>query len=517
LEKGIGIYIGRKEVIAARIGLVKGVPQLREFAIEPIGSDSSTDTQAKSKKQPTSKTLLPEVIAIERAIRKMGLRHTQGVAAFSPFHVVTRHFTIPAIPRREWSSTVPNEARRFIPFRLDETIMDYHAREEKRGKDGSALSIVVSAVKREMLRSYVSHLRQGNVKVDMVEPTFCSIARAVNVVERFEQGKVYGFVFLDSDGSVNITFFSDDSVKLSRDFLLSEDQVSNQNRFYQELKASIDFVGDEAGAERGVMKVFLAGNGDLPFWLNFLTSIFEGQISFEIVSFPSRKDVPREVLGALIVPIGLALRAHNFKSPTGDFSLLPPEERETKRERIKRIVGIEFLIIALLFIGLRLLVLEPYVAHSQKKAREQLSPEAIADPLLSNQPLEELQKTKGLFQERILQLRDPNKSKSSISKILHALASVLPDSMWLDQISYGGKSRGEGLPEELGGRRSLELSGVCYRGNSEQEVQTINEWVSQVLAQNKMLMSQFKTFSLEDVRRERMGYYDTTRFKVVCR
>lgn len=511
MEKGIGIYIGRKEIVAASVLVSKGIPQVRQFAVEPINLENSEENQPK---KPNHKNLLPESRAVVRALQKMNVKRAEVIASFSPFHLVTRHFTMPVIPHKEWANAIQFEARRYIPFRLEETLLDQQVVEEKKD-DQNHLSVAVSVAKKDVLRAHMNHLKQAGMKVMMLEPVFSALTRALSVTEQFESGKIYGFIFFDSDGSINVTISSDGVVYLSRDFLLSEDQVSNQSRFYQELKVSLDFVRETTG-KKEITKIYLAGNGDLVFWSSFLASVFENQISFEVASFPTKKEISKNILGAILVPIGLALRASGLKSPLGDYNLLPPDEKQVKREKIKKVVGIEFLIIAIFFIILRALILEPYAAHTQKQAMRQLSPEAANDIVLANNSIGELQNIKGGLQNRIDQLKDPSKAKSSISKTLNSLAKILPNSVWLDQISYRGGAEASSDPGARN-KKLLELSGLCYTGDAEQEVQAINQWVSQALGQDKTIMGNFKTLTLDEVRREKAGGYDATRFKVTIR
>ena len=151
MEKGIGIYIGRREIIAASVSVSKGIPQVRQFAIEPVSVDDSQEVKSKKSAQ---KDLTPEARAIVRALQKINVKRAEVVAAFSPFQLVTRYFKMPMIPRKEWAGAIPYEARRYIPFHLEETILDQKVVEEK--KDGQdQLSVAVSAAKKDTLRLYM--------------------------------------------------------------------------------------------------------------------------------------------------------------------------------------------------------------------------------------------------------------------------------------------------------------------------------------------------------------------------
>ena len=514
MKKAIGIYIGRREVIVASVFQTKGAPELDRFAIEAIrpASPESEGSVPKQKKS-AQPELGPEAQAVERALGKTGALRTQAVVAFSPFHLATRFFKLPPIPRREWEDIIRFEARRYLPFKLSDTVFDHHV--SLREGEGKALLVTATAAKRETIDAYLSYLRRGSAKVGMIEPVFSALARAVHVSEPAESAKVRGYLFIDSDGGVNITLASKGAVYLSRDFLLSEDQVTNQGRFYQELKASFEFVHETCG-ESEVEKVFLAGSGDLVFWSNFLTSVFGKHTSFEVGLFPVPVDVPKGSVGALVVPIGLALRVLNYKSPLGTFSLLPPEERLANPGELRKLVVLELLTIAFLFILARLLILEPFIGHMRSQAMRQLSPEAGADQLLAHESLEKLRTIQTEAEENFSQANEFFKNKISMSRVLSVISGLIPKSVWLDQVSYQGASEVDLSLGMVQGQRSLVFEGLCYMGDAEKEVEQINKWGKDLNA-DPDFRGQFKRVVVEEMRREKFREHDITRFRIACR
>ena len=534
MKKGIGLYIGQKEVIAASLSLSKGAPVLDRFAIEAIPTGGST-TSPQANPSPTAETgkkkaLLfqkkteekskaPQALAIDKALEKIGGRRTNVVAAFNPFHLVARYFEMPYLPHREWESAAAYEAGRYLPFKLSEVIADFRVLESKDLKGNRVLSVTAIAARTELLRSYVNHIRGASTIVDMVEPIFSAFARALSMVETFEQGKTYGFLFLDSDGGVNITLARNGIVYLSRDFLLVEDRKGNETRFYEELKVSFDFTNRISGGNR-IDQVYLAGSGDLVFWADFLTSVFGKEIHFEFGLFATKQDIPKNVLCALLVPIGLALRALKYKSSLGDFSLLPPSERETKPERVKRLVGVEFLIIALFFILVRIAILEPYTLYIRQQAAHQKDSQIIADPSLESLPVDQLNKMRSDFREQEQQVQLFSKRKISMSSKLKTLASAMPASLWLEQITYRSGSLREGSGQSIGrarlssSQRTLTLQGQCYLANPEAEIKAINDW-AKALSEDKKFLEGFQKVTVAEVRRDKYLDHDTSMFRIM--
>jgi Tfp pilus assembly PilM family ATPase len=520
LKRGIGVYIGPKEVIAASVSLVQGTPNLERFAVESLeeaDKPQTSDAKEKTKlsKPTVKKELTREAGAVKRALEKIGGARTRVIAAFNPFHLVTRYFEIPSIPKKEWESAVRYEASRYIPFKISETVVDFKMSEETSKETNSKiLCVTAAAVKINILHAHVNHLRSVSAKVETVEPVFLALSRTVAMGEKLENGKIYGFLFLDDDGSVNITLSRSGVTYLSRDFLLSEDQKANETRFYEELKVSIDFARQKTGDGK-VEKVFIAGSGDLPFWSDFLTSVFGKEIIFQPALFPVKQVVPSNILSKLIVPIGLALHGLNQKSPLGAFSLVPPAEREERPEKIRRLVGYEFLAVALFFLVLRFAILEPYALIARKQMVREMGPQAETAPSLVGLPITELQQMKNEIGKQTSQLGQFSKDRSAFVERLKALTSKIPRVVWVEQMTYGAVSKEEfrvesGKPSS----KSMILQGQCYTASPEEDVKAINQWAKE-LNEDKTFLGDFKKVTVADIRREQYLGRDTTMFRLV--
>ena len=517
MEKGVGIYIGRKEVIAACVVRLKGALQLKQFAIEPIIIDESEGQHARpaAKRQTT-----PESQAVERALLKMGIRHAYLNASISSGHFAPRFFKMPVIPRREWDEAIRFEARRYVPYKLDESFSDFHVEYHDLPNEGKSLWVTYTAVKQEVLYSHLGHLRKGTAGVYMVEPVFCSIARTLGVVEKDLKNKTYGFILIDADGSVNITLASQGTVFLCRDFFLSDDQVANETRFFQEVKASLDFLFNKSGQAK-IDQIFLVGNGDLIFWNNFLTGVFGKQAEILLAGFPTEQNIPKNVLGALIVPIGLALLNLGYESPLGDFQLLPVADRQIDPAKIKKVVLSELFGIVLFFLAVYFVGLQPYLNRAKQEAVNQLSPEARADMELAQKAPAALSALKSELETGLNQLKQVSGKSVSMKEILFELVSAMPKSVWIEDVSYGTGRDGQrfsrmgGERQNEGGKLKFEIRGYCYLADAEKEVQEINQWVKDLNAMKRFSAS-FKSISLEEVKRQKLMGRDASQFYILC-
>ncbi len=530
MKQSIGVYLGRKEVIAARLSFSKEVPILERFAIEHIGIDlpNASEPTAKnipsraSKKKLIFEKKYPslEAEAIAKVMEKIGARETSVIASFNPFFLATRYFTMPFIPKKEWADAALFESKRHLPFAQGQIAQASHIVEQKAEDGNQSLAAVIAAVKLETLDTYTHFFHDAGVKVDHFEPAFSAYARTLAAIKELTEDKTYGLIFIDADGSVNITLARSGVTYLSHDFLFGDDRKTNETRFYEELNSSFNFVREKTG-DTVIAKVFLAGSGETVFWMDFLLAVFGRETQFQYAMFPTKQDVPRIVMSTLIVPIGLALKEASWMtSPLGIFSFKKPlAQGEKKPERVREILKLEVLVIAILIVFLRFLILEPQAAQARKEEGRLLGPVKTVAPQLVSETLDGLTQKKEQLQNEMRLLSDFDRSRLRLKNKLEFLMAETPKGIWLHHIFYLDESaRGQAETSERGKKKSpgsFQLEGFVFSGDSNQEVELVNNWVEK-LSSNADFAKGFKLIHILEMKRDYFKNKQVTRFQVTC-
>ena len=106
---------------------------------------------------------------------------------------------------------------------------------------------------------------------------------------------------------------------------------------------------------------------------------------------------------------------------------------------------------------------------------------------------------------------------------LKALGAHTPPAVWLSRVQYesqAGAGRDSSQLEPAGGGAlagaQFTFEGFCFFGNTEQEVETLNNW-TRSLSEDKTFSGNFKSVTLEDVRRDEYETRTVTRFRVVAK
>ncbi len=507
MSKGVGIYIGRNEVIAVSAVRAADGPQIAAFAIEAINPEGPQEP-AVGKDANKIRKISPEARAIFKALQTIKEPGAFVNVAVSPLQVVTRHFIMPIVPKKDEPGAVRNEASRYVPFKISDSALDYHAYLTHK----NVLSVTVTAIRAEVLETYLQDLRSVSAKVLVVEPIYNAVGRAFSALNMTGKAKIHGFVVLQSDGNVNVTFTSKGVVYLSRDFLLSGKKEEDKKRFYDELKASMDYFYKLTGGE-AIGQIFLAGSGDLKVWVEYLELAFNYTIRFDVANLPNAKDLSPETLHTVLAAFGLALRSLGYHSSLGEVQLLPKMERRSDRPQLIKFLGFECLLILFLFLLIRLVIFQPYLMRLEGQKNAILGPADQAFPELASQPIKDLMAEKEKMGERDEQLKGFFSDKSSAANFMKSLGQGLPQSIMLDYVSFEDAN---GKEMSQGGKRKkrLNIRGVCYLGSAEKETETISNWVK-VLGGKKMMEGFFSEIKLEEIKREKFQNRDLTRFRVL--
>ncbi len=502
--KGVGVYIGRNEVIAVSAVRTMAGPQIASFAIALINPDGPQEPAA-GKEAHKIKKATPEARAVLKVLKDIKEPGAFVNVAVSPLQVVTRHFIMPVVPKKDETKAVRNEASRYVPFKISDSALDYHAYLTHK----NVLSITVTAIRSEILQGYLADLRAASAKVLVVEPVYNAVGRAFSALNLIGKTKTYGFVVLQSDGNVNVTLASNGVVYLSRDFILNGKMEEDKTRFHSELKASMDYFYKLTGGE-AIGQIFLAGAGDLKVWVEHLEHAFNYTIRFDVANLPNAKKLPPETLHAVLVAFGSAIRSLGYRSTLGDIQLLPKTERRSDLFQLIKFLGIGCLSIFILFVLIRLAIFQPYLMYLEGKNDAVLGPAGQEYPEFASRSTEDLMSEKEQAYKRVSQLDGFFSDKTSTAPFLMSFGQGLPKSITLDYVTF----EDAGLSPEGQRKRRLNFKGICFLANVEKETETVSAWVK-ALSEKKEMAVYFSEIKLEEIKREKYKERDVTRFRVL--
>jgi len=506
VSQAVGVYIGRKQVVACVATMKKGAPEIKKIAIEPFPDESQLRSISKIPKKIKTR----EGYAVYKALEKMGAQGNPVTLAFSSAHGVTRYFEIPLIPEKERDPAIRYEASRYLPFKIEELVSDFKAQPKTDKPD--LLSVTYTSSKKDIAQLYLDFAGQGSAKVTAIEPVFSALTRALAAAQNtVDPNASYGLIYIDSDESVNITLVYQQFVVLSHDFLLTGDVATTQARFSHEFKASFEYLYRVSG-QRTVKQVYLSGTSDLEFWKDYLTRSLKGEVRFEIISVSSEKPIEPAALNTAAIAFGLALRAYKRKSPLGDFLLLPVAENAPAEAKLKNKVLIEALIFTLIFVLLGI------GAHFYAgKMREKLigKRQGVLGQNLMTKSVAELRKVRDQMKSSGKVFRSFSEENDIIRSKLLAIAKTKPQPVWIESLVYGNQLSqvSQKNQEKTDPKLRFVISGYCFLNNPQAEIQMVNKWAN-ALSKDEAFMKGTKKIKVSEMRFGTYQGKDTTIFQI---
>lgn len=187
--RGVGVFIGKEFVDFVELRRTLSGPRLVNFVSVPIAAPPVAGTTAEgegaSGSPPPEESALSSheqiLSAIRKAIRESGLRNRKVVSTLSEEEAIVRYFQMPRLPRKEWNQAVRFEARKYIPFTLDELVSDFSVVEDK--KDKGKMNVVFVAAKKDVVARHLALFTKANLKVDHLETLSVSFMRLLYTLD----------------------------------------------------------------------------------------------------------------------------------------------------------------------------------------------------------------------------------------------------------------------------------------------------------------------------------------------
>lgn len=194
--------------------------------------------QYSDREDPAAHQVEEAISEISEEIKNFGDSLSFGLQGVS---VITRYIEIPKISSKELGVALPIEAKKFIPFPIEEVELSYSVLPPL-SRDAHRMGVTFVGVPRSVVRRYENLLKNVNVKSSSFEPLGFATVRAFKISKQFRRGES---VMLINVGTkyTNISISLDGNLYLTRDFTLGGRDftrmlISNENPDYQ--KAEVE-------------------------------------------------------------------------------------------------------------------------------------------------------------------------------------------------------------------------------------------------------------------------------------
>ncbi len=237
----VGIYISPKNVDIIELAGSKSAPVLVNFIRQQIVADTVSDNAAAADHMAFYKDVVSD--AVKEGFEKLhSSPHTiQTVLGSSDFMI--RYFDMPVLPKSEQQQAVRFEAKKYIPFKLDEIASDFRVLAEPKKK--KSMDIFFMAATKAQINSHVSKFKDTGSAVAGIDIMPLALWNVLLLHKKVDIKDKAVVLYADNDReSVSIHIMESGMPFMSRDFKVAiDDKEAVFEKIVSELRVSIDYYG----------------------------------------------------------------------------------------------------------------------------------------------------------------------------------------------------------------------------------------------------------------------------------
>ena len=229
--EAVGLEVGTAnlKVVELRAG---GPPSLATLAIRPmppglVQEDQVVDPQG----------LADEIKAL---FDEAGISKQYVVTAVGNRQAITRNIHVPKMSLQELDEAIKWEAERYIPFPIDEVVLDYYVLDNPDDvEEGGQLEVVIAAARLDLVTQQVEYLKLAGVEPVVIEVKPFSLLRSLKGAllgehltkktlsgRGYTEGNEVGVVLEIAATSTTITLVRNDRVLMNRNIGVSGDDFT---------------------------------------------------------------------------------------------------------------------------------------------------------------------------------------------------------------------------------------------------------------------------------------------------
>ncbi len=487
----LGIYFGSKiiSIVETKGKNIVNNIQIPNTLLSVGGADDKIPEEVKT------------VAVIKESLRKHKIENKDAVITLSSKDLIIRTFGIPMLPLSELPNAVNFEAKKYIPFKIEDLVSNYQIKLDRASRRYYVLFV---GIKKEIMEKYLSIMQQLNIKINSIEYSAFSILRLLELTGVKENG-VVGVINIDAiegdEAAFTVTengfpLFSCD-IKLAGGAQeaiksLKDDGMASE-RFKTEIRISLDYYNHKFPSKK-IKRVFLIGAAD--YRASIEPFMLELGLAFKLVD-------PFKVIGKTM-PFSLSFLKAYSSSLFAQVRTFVKVDILLAWERLKHgklmpdsPLKLAKLLIADLNLNPMIIILAliicsvTYGFGSAKKSplQQELNAIVLTRPKCASAGAEsspeELQGIEAKYAEKIVTVDKILKKQLYLTPQLGGIADMLPQGMWLEGFSFNTTN----------GPPFFSLKGVVYMGNNSKELEAINTFL-QSLKKDSTFSGYFKSIDL---------------------
>jgi Tfp pilus assembly protein PilN len=506
----LGIYFGIKDINLVETNGSKIINNVRlphpKLEISELEEKVPTDVKI--------------IALLKDAFRSYRVNAGEVTFCISGQDLVIRTFEIPLLPLSEVRSGVSFEAKKYIPFKLEDLDYDYQLLFNKKNKTSLVLFV---GIKKEILSNYLSFTKQLNLKINALEYSAFSVLRFLKLSGISDAGIIASICFdLNNEDETNFTVYENGFSLFSRDFdfagepagfeqTAESDLLQKQDKLKKEIRISFEYYNRKF-PEKAVKNIFVVADKDSASAPGLKTAFTEFAIPFKFIDTQKALGKTASYSSVLVKSFSAAL----FKSTPLKMKInlvgarLKAARAAASSSPFAFLEGVKLDLIYI-FVGVVLCVSMFGWGVMRTQARQQelasiISQRVKITSVPASDNLDDLLSVSSKYKKKIRALDNVVKNQVYITPILSVIPRALPNGVWLDSFTLNQGKNG----------LELNLFGQVYLKDSEQEFESVNSFLAN-LKKDTVFSGYFKEILIGSIDRRNVDNKMLVVFRVTCR
>jgi len=509
----LGIYFGPKEITVVES---KGKKVTKHIQIPQLVAPSGELEE----KAPAEARMIETVALFKDELRKSKIEAREASVCLSGQDLIIRTFEIPQMPREELAGAISFEAKKYIPFKIEDMISDFQVTYDKVNRTNLVLFM---GIKKDTFNRYLSLLSELNLRVSDLEYSAFSVLRSLGLSKLSSEG-VVGVLSADllREDEVNFVVAENGFPLFSRDIILSAGPETERlprepglalEKLKTEIRVSLDYYNRKFPT-KNIKRIYLICNDDSRLELEtFIT---------QIGPFVQFVDVSRNIDGAppfylsfikgFCASLSKTIRT-NIKTNllTVKERVAPAKEKAVALPSAPIFEGVK-IDLKVVILGLVICVAAyMFGSYRMQPVKQEISDIVNSRPRVvivnPDAPYEELTAKESEYKNRLAALNDVISKQLFVTKPLNVIPRAIPEGIWLTRFSFDKKEKD---------KAELRLEGTAYLENSDEEIQAVNKFVEN-LKNSTEFTGYFKNISVASIDRTETDKISATDFSVSCK
>lgn len=509
----LGIYFGSKviNVVETQGKKILGNIQINRLPQAAVELEEKVPEEVKM------------VAILKEELRRNRIQAKEADITLSGKDLIIRNFEMPPLPREELENAINFEVKKYIPYKIEDLISAYQLKFDKASRQNL---ILFAGIKKETLEKYLSIFRQLDIKPHSLDYSAFSVLKFLPLTGLRYKGIICIIcVDLQEENEVNFMVLEDGFPLFSRDITLlggPEEAAAPSSKetgtgavldkIKTEIRVSLDYYKRRFPLKK-INKTFFICHPDSTPELE----AFSTELDMHAQSIDINKGIPKAA------PFSVSfLRAYGSSLSkvvktdlkinllAGKAKLRTAREAATSHEEPSLLSGMKVSPLAVIAgLAVCLLVFLFFSLYKLQPLQKEVSAIMVSRPPVSTVSpdlgYEELTTQEKIYNDKIKHINNFLQREIYVTELLDTLPRILPDGMWLENLTFN----------KLAGGEVVILEGMAYLADNTKELEAVNNFVF-TLKTNSVLRKYFKDVVLTSADTREFKGKTMTRFAISC-